>query len=355
MRVVAAAAVAFVLGVGAGWALLAKGDAASAPPAAVTRAPSAHSLFFVPFYGAYTTERGRAAGRLVASAIRDGDDAACARAIEEYRELEATENFAGEYSSLRWTCEYRLADEATRAAMLAETREARRFERFFWREDFSRLAGYIDQKYGDRAPKGGQFTFLDEFVRFNAPLREKWEKTEALMDWLEVREGEVVADIGAGAGFYTWRFADRVGPSGKVYALELNQQHLGYMGEVVRGEGLSNVEVRESTTTATGLEPGSVDVAFLCLIYQAVYGTVGPEERAAFIEDVKRTLKPGGRLVVIENAPADELPAGTPTFRGFSISRELVIPQLEAYGFRLARETYYVPQRYALVFESTGE
>jgi predicted methyltransferase len=352
VRAAVALVAAFTLGLGMGWAVGGRSDTSLASTTApVTREPEQRSLFFLPFFGGTASERAKAAARLVAKSIRTEDPGLCARASSEFAELEQIDNFAGDYSPLRWTCDYLVADDETRKAMEAETREARRFVSYFG-PDFSRIAGFVDSKHGDRPVRNnGQFTFLDELIRFNAPRREQWENTEAFMDWLDVGEGEVVADIGAGAGFYTWRFADRVGPTGTVHALELNPQHLEYMRDIVRDEKIANVKVAESEPTATGLPESSVDVAFLCLIYQALYGTVSPAERTAFVEDVRKVLKPGGRLVVVESPTPDEVPEGVPAFGGFSISRELVIPQLEAYGFRLVKETSFVPQRYALVFE----
>ncbi|MFZ5480323.1 MAG: class I SAM-dependent methyltransferase [Myxococcota bacterium] len=355
--------VALAVGLAAGW--LARGEpeapgvapspsASPSPPAEPSPIPRGQrSLFFVPFFGDYVSEGAREAGRKVVRALH-GDEGACAEALADFDRLEKVEGYGGDLPALRFVCEYLLADEENRAALRASTREADRFLRFFEPEGFARLARHLELKYGgERAPRNaGQFLFHEEFLRFNSPTRETWERAGALVDVVAPKEGEVVADVGAGTGFYAWRFAERVGASGKVYAVELSPLHLGYLRQVVEEEGIANVEAVEGVEGGTGLPERSADVVFLCLLYQAIYGTVDPAARVAFVESVKKTLKPGGRLVVVESVPADEIAPGVVPFGGFSISRDLVVPQLEAFGFRLLREERWVPQRYVLVFEA---
>jgi precorrin-6B methylase 2 len=273
-------------------------------------------------------------------------------ALARLAAVEATENFGGEYPSLRWYCTWRRADEGARARMRSESREAARFLDVFG--DDATMRQYVAYKYRlPGAAPGPRLHWLDELLRFNSPVRTEWERTVELEGLLGVREGMAVADVGAGSGFFSFRFAETVGRAGRVYAVELDPDHLAYLRRVKDGEGLDQLVVIEGTGSSTGLEAASVDLLFLCSTYQAIYGMLREGERSAWIASATAALRPGGRLVVADNAPDGEV-GGAPPYRGISISKRLVTTQLEAYGFRLVADRQFIPQRYVLVFERAG-
>ena len=104
-----------------------------------------------------------------------------------------------------------------------------------------------------------------------------------------------VADIGAGTGLFSWMFAEKVGPKGTVYAVEIAPAFLKYIGEQARKRGLEKVvKPVRSTQDATNLAPGSIDVAFVCATYHHF------EHPEKVLASIHRALRPGGRLVVID-------------------------------------------------------
>jgi len=320
---------------------------ASSVGATITVSEPRSSLVFHPFL---TVDRASAravsTAELVLRGLETGDAAVLRQARDSYLELEAVENFGGEYPTLRWLCDYLLA-EPGRQRTLLENDDARRFVDLFGRDEWALLEEYIAAKYGLGPMDRERLWYLDEIVRFNSPYRGAWERSERVLELLELEPGMEVADVGAGAGFYSFRFADRVGSDGQVYALEMNDLHLAYLRRVAQAEGLTQLAAIATDGAFPDFPEGSLDRVFLCATYQSLYLSVRDSERAAWLEGVRSALAPDGLLVVVDNEPV--LEPGVPPFGGISLSRSLVQAQLEASGFELVAAESLVPQRYALV------
>lgn len=350
-------AIALLVGVGAacfggGWALHASQGAAPAtvsPGGGLFIPNPEDSLFFIPMGGHGSSSSGIEAAREVSGYLETRDAGRCRAAIALYDAAIPLENFGGEYTSLRWLCEYSIADEAGRATML-ENGDGRRLVDFYSPNDWKPLKDYLSIKYASGpGMEGESFRFMDELMRFNSPLRSEWEGTQDILRLLHLGPGDAVGDVGAGAGYFSYRFSDIVGPTGRVYAVELNPTHIRYISRIAKEEGRTNLEVITGPETgATGLAPGSVDVVFLCSTYQTIYTSMRDEERRVFLTSLKAALKPGGRVVISDNEP--NVRNAVPYF-GISVSRLLVAGQLEANGFRLVKEAQFIPQRYLLVLE----
>jgi ubiquinone/menaquinone biosynthesis C-methylase UbiE len=189
-------------------------------------------------------------------------------------------------------------------------------------------------------------TFLEDFILFNNPKRPQWEQTDRILSLLDLKKGERIADIGCGPGFFSFRFARLVGETGKVYALDIKQEHLDFMNEYMQREGISNVTtVRSKEDDLCLKEP--VDAAFLCSLYHIIYGVAPEPSRQNFIHSLKQALKPQGRLIIVDNGPVEDphLP-----YHGPYLAKELAIAQLKQYGFELLSYHQIIPQRYLLVF-----
>lgn len=301
------------------------------------------------------SERGTQAAREVLAWL-DGEGEGCARALAIYDEIEPVEDVGGEYPSMRWFCRYVTAAPDAQARML-EDRTAARFVEMFSREDWRSFRSYVKRKYALTASgtaADADFLWTDEFVRFNSPGRAAWERSADVIALIDPRPGMAIADIGAGPGYYSFPLAEAVGPTGKVYAVEISALDLEYMRAIQKKEGLANLEVVEGSTTTVGIGPGSVDVIFLCSTYQTIYMELREADRRAWIQSMKDALRPGGRVIVSENTPDGELKDGTPPYWGIGLSKALVSGQLQAYGLRLVREAQFVPQRYLLVLEKAA-
>jgi ubiquinone/menaquinone biosynthesis C-methylase UbiE len=150
-----------------------------------------------------------------------------------------------------------------------------------------------------------------------------------LMEW---KPGASVADIGAGDGSYSFTAAERVGPLGKVFATEIDTKKLKELRAEVKKRNLQNVAVIESAEADTKLPTACCDAIFLRRVYHHL---TKPKE---FDADLIRSLKPGGRLAIIDFPPRAGLDPveGVPANRGgHGIPKKIVIEELTAAGLQV--------------------
>lgn len=158
-------------------------------------------------------------------------------------------------------------------------------------------------------------------------LQQEAERLGALLDW---HAGIVVADIGAGNGKMTLAAARLVGPSGKVYSTEIDAQALAHLKELAQKQG--NIVAIQAGETDTNLPPGCCDSIFIRLVYHHL---TKPAEIDA---SLFRSLKPGGRLAVIDEDPVDgsSIPDGVARNRGgHGIPQKVLISELLTAGFMM--------------------
>jgi ubiquinone/menaquinone biosynthesis C-methylase UbiE len=172
------------------------------------------------------------------------------------------------------------------------------------------------------------------------PRRDAYQKPHEVMQALGVREGEVIADIGAGSGYFALRLAHHVGAAGRVYAVDVSPDMIRHLHARVRDMGLLNV-VPILAPADDPLLPQPVDRFLIVDVWHHV------ENQAAYLALMKQQLKPGGQVVMIDFHKR-ELPVGPPV--AMKIAREDLVTQMQASGFRLATEHTFLPYQYFLVF-----
>jgi ubiquinone/menaquinone biosynthesis C-methylase UbiE len=152
-----------------------------------------------------------------------------------------------------------------------------------------------------------------------------------LMGW---KAGTIAADIGAGDGKYTFAAAERVGATGKVYATEIDAKKLEELKDEVAKRKLANVIVVESKEADTNLPTACCDAIFLRHVYHHL------TKPAEFDANLVRSLKPGGRLAIIDfpaRAGLDPV-EGVPSNRGgHGIPQKIVIEELSAAGLQVEK------------------
>jgi cyclopropane fatty-acyl-phospholipid synthase-like methyltransferase len=142
-----------------------------------------------------------------------------------------------------------------------------------------------------------------------------------LVELLELKPGMTVADVGAGFGAWTMRLARELGPTGRVYATDLGAAQIAALRDVTRREQLNNVTVIEGAVSSSNLPALCCDAV---LIRDAYHHFTEPD---TLIRSLAASLKPGGRLVVIDFPPRPdtEVPAGVPANRrGHGVPPEIV-------------------------------
>jgi SAM-dependent methyltransferase len=175
---------------------------------------------------------------------------------------------------------------------------------------------------------------------FDDPERDAWQKPDALIASLNLATDAVVADIGAGTGYFAMRFATAV-PDGEVLATDIEPDMVRYLSERARKAGLTNLRALKSGADDPALDR-NVDVAFLCDVAHHV------ADRPAFFRRIAQHLEPGGRVVIVDfdpDAPADA-PGPPPAMR--MAAADLVTELSEAGLVQSDLDNELLPYQYVL-------
>jgi ubiquinone/menaquinone biosynthesis C-methylase UbiE len=174
--------------------------------------------------------------------------------------------------------------------------------------------------------------------------RDQYQKPRQVIEALNLRPGLAVADLGSGSGYFTRRFIEAVTETGKVYAVDVEPEMLKYTEEsVVHMHRSYTAEFILARPDNPKLPYESIDLLFLCNTYHHL------EERAKYFSDTKSSLKPGGRLAIIDfynDERSGEL--GFP--KQHLVPRDTVITELTKAGYRVVREHTFLPRQYFLEF-----
>jgi ubiquinone/menaquinone biosynthesis C-methylase UbiE len=173
------------------------------------------------------------------------------------------------------------------------------------------------------------------------PQRDDYQKPHEVLAALKIKPGEVVADIGAGSGYFTFRLSHFVGAKGKIYAVDVSPDMIKHINRRIRETKTTNVVSVLADSDDPLLADRSVDRFFICDVWHHI------ENQKKYLELMKGMLKPGGEIVVID-FHKKELPFGPPM--EMKIAKEDMIKQFTTNGFRIAKEHSFLPYQYFLVF-----
>jgi predicted methyltransferase len=192
-----------------------------------------------------------------------------------------------------------------------------------------------------QAPGHHQHSFGDaeRWARvFDDPKRDEWQKPHEVIRALGLESGALVADIGAGTGYFSARLAKML-PRGTVYAVDVEPDMVKHLGERAKRERLSNLRPIAAAADDARL-PAPVDLALVVDTYHHI------EDRSRYFRRLARSLKAGGRLAVIDFRL--DSPEGPP--KSARIAPERVKQELAAAGYALREEHGFLPYQYFLVF-----
>lgn len=173
---------------------------------------------------------------------------------------------------------------------------------------------------------------------FESPGRDERLQINRVMDILGIASGKSVADIGAGSGWFSLRAARRVGPSGTVYAADINPEAIHYIDSRVQRESVANIKTILSRPDDPMLPKDAVDAVLLLKTYHEVADPV------TLLEHLRQALRPGAKLGIIDRN-------GNGTDHG--VSRKVVVEEAERAGYRLLKTYDFVKsdrEDYFLVF-----
>jgi SAM-dependent methyltransferase len=173
------------------------------------------------------------------------------------------------------------------------------------------------------------------------PQRDAYQKPHEVLSALGLKSGEIIADIGAGSGYFTFRLAQHVGTKGRVYAVDVSPEMILHINRRIRDFKLNNVVSVLADPDDPLLPDRSVDRFFFSDSWHHI------ENRPKYLSLMKKMLKPRGKVVMID-FHKKELPVGPPL--QMRIAREDAIRELDIHGFRLAMEHTFLPYQYFLIF-----
>jgi len=171
--------------------------------------------------------------------------------------------------------------------------------------------------------------------------RDEEEAPDIALNVLKIPRGASVADIGAGSGFITERLSARVGPTGRVFANDLQPQMLQILGRRLAQRNITNVTLVQGTIDDPKLDAASVDLEIMVDVYHEL------SQPQAMLRRLRAALKPGGRLVLLEYRKEDPT---IPIKFEHKMSVAEAKMELEAEGFALARVDEALPRQHILIF-----
>ncbi len=187
---------------------------------------------------------------------------------------------------------------------------------------------------------------LEQYIALlEDPKRDEWQKPDAVIQALSLREGQVVADIGAGSGYFTLRLARAVGQKGRVFAVDVDEGMLDYLHQRLDKEKIQNVQAMHVPPHDPLLIDGSLDLAFVCNTYHHL------EDRDVYLRKLRKALKPGGRLVIVDFYKKEGIPVGPPM--SMRLGEETVKKELQEAGLQVTEKLTFLPYQYILIAEPT--
>jgi ubiquinone/menaquinone biosynthesis C-methylase UbiE len=190
---------------------------------------------------------------------------------------------------------------------------------------------------------GNPRDFRRMLERLEDPGRARWQRPQRLIRALGLRPGQTVAEIGAGSGYLVRRLARRVGPRGRVYAVDAEPRMLPILLERLRRGRLGNVTPVLGRDDDPLLPDRSCDLVLILNTYHHFPG--GPR----YLRRLRRLLRSGGHLVNVD-FHRRETPVGPPLAR--RIARETFLRDARRAGLALVREVTFLPYQYCLVLRA---
>jgi arsenite methyltransferase len=190
------------------------------------------------------------------------------------------------------------------------------------------LAGQTEHQH--HPPRSAQ-----EYARLlEDPSRDAWQKPSEVIGALKLRPNEAIADIGAGSGYFTRRFAQH---AARVFAVDIDAELL----KMISKDASPKIVTIRATPDDPRLPEGAIDTVFICDVLHHI------ENRPAYYAKLLRSMKPEARIVIVDFYKRD-LPVGPPP--GMKLSEEQVIDEMKAAGLRLVDRQSFLPYQYFLTF-----
>jgi len=179
---------------------------------------------------------------------------------------------------------------------------------------------------------------------FNRKASDPKNKPDQILKILALHRGQNVADIGAGGGYFSLRFAKAVGEKGRVFAVDTNPRFLEFIRDGAKQKALDNVETIHVARDRLTLPRGSLDLVFMRNVTHHL------PNRVEYFRKLKSLLKPEGRIAIIEYKSARRF-----SFRGMFghyVPREILVNEMKEAGYRLVKDLDFLPEQSFMIYAS---
>ena len=171
--------------------------------------------------------------------------------------------------------------------------------------------------------------------------RDNWQQPERVIAALGLEPGDRVADLGSGSGYFTLRLSKAVGPEGRVYAVDVDEEMNAYLRERVEQAGAANVEVVLGRFEDPLLPDGGIDLVLTVDTYHHI------DERPAYFRNLQRDLAPGGRVAVIDY---DGRKGWFVRLLGHTTPRDDLVREMSEAGYEVAEEHDFIDRQSFVIF-----
>lgn len=204
--------------------------------------------------------------------------------------------------------------------------------------DHRHAHGHHHHHGGDRRDRHGNPEDFEAYLaRLEDPERDAWQKPDEVVAALDLRDGAVACDVGAGPGVFALRLTRAVGPRGRVHAVDVDARMIELLRRRVAEQGASNVLPHLAPEGEVALPPEPCDAILLVNVLHHF------QDRAAALRRLATRLAPGGRLAIVDFHDG-ELPVGPPPEH--RMSRATFLADAGAAGLEVARELTFLPYQY---------
>lgn len=185
-------------------------------------------------------------------------------------------------------------------------------------------------------------TTANKAKMFNKKASDPKSKPDEILETLALRPGQTIADIGAGGGYFSLRFANAVGRNGRVYAIDTNPEFLEFIMNTADEKGLSNIKTVLAEEDKLILPEKSLDIIFLRNVYHHL------PNRVEYFKNLKEFLKSGGKIVVIEYKRGG--PFSFQRIFGHYVLKEKIVKEMEDAEYQLENDYDFLPKQSFTIF-----
>ena len=172
---------------------------------------------------------------------------------------------------------------------------------------------------------------------FNKRVSDPGNKPDQIIKAIGLKPGQTIADIGAGGGYFSLRFAEIVGEEGKVYAVDTNPKFLKFIQSCAEEKGIGNI-LTILAEDELDLPEESLNFIFMCNVTHHLV------ERTTYFTRLRKYLKPDGKIIIIEYKPSKSF-----SFRGIfkhHVAKETIIQEMKQAGYKLKEEFDFLPEQH---------